>query len=149
MNAFALRIAVFLTLSTASPLAAQGYPGIYADTIRDSNLHDNQFETQRMDRGKHEREIIDISSRPLSLAERQAAWSRNKTEYRRRMLRDGPAAADRWLDQQARRDARQSPTPGTSRKSMKGCKKVRYVTRPTPGFGGGPMTMSRVAVCAD
>ena len=37
--------------------------------------------------------------RPVTLAERQAAWSRNKAEYRRRMLHEGPRAADRWLDQ--------------------------------------------------
>lgn len=37
-------------------------------------------------------------ARPLTLSERQAAWSRNKAEYRRRLQRDGQASADRWLD---------------------------------------------------
>ena len=39
---------------------------------------------------------------PLTLAERQAAWSSNKAEYQRRLLRDGQVSADRWLDGIAR-----------------------------------------------
>lgn len=41
------------------------------------------------------------SDSTLTLAERQAAWSAHKNEYRRRLLRDGQASADRWLDAQA------------------------------------------------
>lgn len=86
----------------------------------------------------------------LSMAERQAAFERHKVEYRRRLLRDGQASADRWLDAQARRaSARARPRPAPSADQAKKCKKVRWVNRATPGFGGGPMTMSRVAVCAD
>ena len=89
------------------------------------------------------------SERALTIAERQAAWSQNKTEYRRRVAQDGQASADRWLDGQARA-MRGEPRPQRqTRKSKKDCKKVRWVNRATPGFGGGPMTMSRVAVCAD
>lgn len=87
--------------------------------------------------------------RPLTLAERQAAWSRNKAEYRRRVVQEGQPAADRWLDQQARGTKTESRAKPRTRASMKDCKKVRWVNRATPGFGGGPMTMSRVAVCAD
>src|SRR5690606_23380489 len=41
------------------------------------------------------------SGRPLTLAERQAAWNDHKAEYRRRVAQDGQRSADRWLDQQA------------------------------------------------
>lgn len=89
------------------------------------------------------------STSSVSMAERQAAWPRNKDEYRRRMLRDGPAAADRWLDEQVRATSTRPRPQATTRTGKKNCKKVRWVNRATPGFGGGPMTMSRVAVCAD
>src|SRR3546814_2394410 len=59
-------------------------------------------------------------SRQVSQAERQAAFSRNKAEYRRRMLRDGPAAANRWLDEQAGAapaDARPRATTRTGKTS--------------------------------
>ena len=99
---------------------------------------------------------------PLTLAERQAAWSTHKTEYRRRLLRDGQASADRWLDAQARtaRGASSTDAPAPMRETTaplaesrpsatKNCKKVRWVNRATPGFGGSGMTMSRVPVCDD
>ena len=99
---------------------------------------------------------------PLTLAERQAAWSTHKAEYRRRLLRDGQASADRWLDAQARtaRGASSTDAPAPMRETTapladtrpsatKNCKKVRWVNRATPGFGGSGMTMSRVPVCDD
>lgn len=89
------------------------------------------------------------TGRPLTVAERQAAWSSNKAEYRRRVVRDGQANADRWLDQQAHAMRSEPRSRSRARASQKDCKKVRWVNRATPGFGGGPMTMSRVAVCAD
>lgn len=99
---------------------------------------------------------IAATARPLTLAERQAAWSSNKDEYRRRVASDGQASADRWLDEQARAthgQARAAPTqsrPAPARRAgAKDCKKVRWVNRATPGFGGAPMTMRRVAICAD
>lgn len=94
-------------------------------------------------------DAAETRARPLTLAERQAVWSSNKVEYRRRMLRDGKASADRWLEQQARGQTPEQRARTTPGKSKKNCKKVRWVNRATPGFGGGPMTMSRVAVCAD
>lgn len=104
---------------------------------------------------RNQSDTAEASARPLTLAERQAAWSKNKEEYQNRLLRDGQASADRWLDEQARGHATEqrpkATTPRTSQKatSKKDCKKVRWVNRATPGFGGGPMTMSRVPVCAD
>lgn len=85
----------------------------------------------------------------LTLAERQALWSGNKAEYRRRLARDGQASADRWLNEQARPDKPKAQPKTTKRTGKKDCKKVRWVNRATPGFGGAPMTMRRVAVCAD
>ncbi len=102
---------------------------------------------QRQDQGQSEA----ATARPLTLAERQAAWSANKEEYRRRAARDGQASADRWLDRQALAARPAEPRKKLQARSAakKDCKKVRWVNRATPGFGGGAMTMSRVAVCAD
>ena len=99
------------------------------------------------------------SDSPLTLAERQAAWSTHKAEYRRRLLRDGQVSADRWLDAQARtaRGASSTDAPAPMRETTpplaesrpsatKNCKKIRWVNRATPGFGGSGMTMSRVPV---
>lgn len=88
----------------------------------------------------------DEAQSAATLAERQRVWSENKAEYRQRVIRDGQASADRWLDQQAHNAGSSSPAAS---KRKKDCKKVRWVSRATPGFGGGAMTMSRVAVCAD
>ncbi|MGJ4727882.1 hypothetical protein [Luteimonas sp. SDU101] len=98
----------------------------------------------------------------LTLAERQAAWSAHKGEYRRRLLRDGQASADRWLDDQVLASRAVQPAPaatpgppteppraGKQPKGTKNCKKIRWVNRATPGFGGSGMTMSRVPVCDD
>lgn len=104
-----------------------------------------------------------VPDRPLTLAERQAAWSEHKAEYRRRLLRDGRAGADRWLDAQALA-ARGTPSSAPAAKppqeaaapratadapDTRNCRKIRWVNRATPGFGGSGMTMSRVPVCAD
>lgn len=102
------------------------------------------------------------ADRSLTLAERQAAWSTHKAEYRRRLLRDGQASADRWLDAQARAARGTSPATAAvpTRKTAalradvrpsgkKNCKRIRWVNRATPGFGGSGMTMSRVPVCDD
>lgn len=91
------------------------------------------------------------AQRPLTLAERQAAWKANEAEYRRRLVNDGQRSADRWLDQQARAKSGSEPS-ATARRNARGkpnCKKVRWVNRATPGFGGTGMTMSRVPICAD
>jgi len=145
-------LAIFVSLGIAAPALAQDWLGVHLDTQREEKMRRHQ-QDMVTDRPVQATSRTSAPSRTVPQADRQAAWSRNKAEYRRRMLRDGPAAADRWLDQQARasvttRAAPATPTP-QARANRKNCKKVRWVNRATPGFGGGPMTMSRVAVCAD
>src|SRR3546814_10983009 len=83
-------------------------------------------------------------SRQVSQAERQAAFSRTKAEYRRRMLRDGPAAANRSLDEQAGA-ATADPRPReTTRPGKTNCQKVPRVHQATPGVGRGPITTNQV-----
>lgn len=84
----------------------------------------------------------------VTRAERQSALQSNQAEYQRRLSRDGRANADRWLEQRAISN-RPSKVKSRTRADLKNCKKVRWVNRATPGFGGSGMTMSRVAVCAD
>lgn len=152
-----MRIAALgLTLVVmTSPAAAQDYLGTHLDTVREETMrrHQQDMVTDRPGETRSKARTATPAQARVSQADRQATWSRNKAEYRRRMLRDGPAAADRWLDQQARASAttRTAPQARTSqsRTGKRNCKKVRWVNRATPGFGGGPMTMSRVAVCAE
>src|SRR3546814_19628347 len=82
-------------------------------------------------------------SRQGSQAERQAAFSRNKAEYRRRLLRDGPAAANRWLDEQAgAAPADHRPTAPTAPGNTS-CKKLPWANRATPGLGRGSTARGR------
>ncbi|HEY0595395.1 hypothetical protein [Sphingopyxis sp.] len=67
------------------------------DAQRWANLRKHQQE-QAKKAAEQRKRGGSVDSKPVTLAERQAAWSRNKSEYRRRMLRDGQASADRWLD---------------------------------------------------
>lgn len=67
----------------------------HLDSQRWNNLRKHQQRQRQRAQQKHKH--AQPADR-VTLAERQAAWSRNKAEYRRRMLRDGPASADRWLD---------------------------------------------------
>ncbi|WP_343521577.1 hypothetical protein [Sphingomonas sp.] len=67
------------------------------DAQRWDNLRKHQ-QRQRQRRRAQQKHRQGQQSGRVTRAERQAAWSRNKAEYRRRMLRDGPASADRWLD---------------------------------------------------
>lgn len=139
-------------LMVTAPVAAQDYLGTHLDTVREETMRRHQQDMSR-DRPKETRSKEGTATGPASLADRQAVWSKNKAEYRRKMLREGPAAADRWLDEQARASGTTTAAPvarpNQRRANPKNCKKVRYVNRATPGFGGGPMTMSRVAVCDD
>lgn len=149
-----LGVSLLLLLMT-SPAMAQDYLGTHLDNIRDDALrgHQQDMVTDRPgERRTRTGRPTTSSQARVSQADRQAAWARNKAEYRRRMVRDGPAAADRWLDRQARLSSSTRTT--TSRTNRAGadtrnCKRIRWVNRATPGFGGGPMTMSRVAVCAN
>lgn len=107
------------------------------------------FIADTADAQQRDRTQSTATARPLTLAERQAAWSSNKAEYQRRVVRDGQSSADRWLDERARASTNQPRPKASTRTKKKNCKKVRWVNRATPGFGGAPMTMRRVAVCAD
>ncbi len=148
MRTIALVLAI---IATTGPVAAQDYLGTHLDTVREETLrrHQQDMVTDRPGERRSKASRRTTSSRQVSQAERQAASSRNKAEYRRRMLRDGPVAANRWLDEQAGAQPVDARPRATTRTSKTNCKKVRWVNRATPGFGGGPMTMSRVAVCAE
>ncbi|HKX89894.1 MAG TPA: hypothetical protein VJM13_11835 [Sphingopyxis sp.] len=69
----------------------------HLDSQRWSNLRKHQQEQAKKAAEQRKRSGA-VDTRPVTLAERQAAWSQNKAEYRRRLLRDGQASADRWLD---------------------------------------------------
>ena len=81
----------------AADVAHAQYLDSYLDAQRWARLREHQQEQQKK-AGQQKPRVRSESTKPVTLAERQAAWSRNKTEYRRRMLRDGQASADRWLD---------------------------------------------------
>src|SRR3546814_5610596 len=136
---------VLALLATTGPVAAQDYLGTHLDSVRDETLrrHQQDMVTDRPGERRSKAPPRTTPSRQVSQAERQAAFSRNKAEYRRRMLRDGPAAANRWLDEQAGAAPADARPRATTRTGKTSCKKVRWVNRATPGFGGGPMTRSR------
>lgn len=159
MHMTSLAALVVAAVATCSPVLAQDWLGSHRNTILEHNPGDHVL--QRQQQGVRMAQSAGEITRLPTMADRQAAWSHNKVEYRQRLLRDGPAAADRWLEQlaaggvkasQADPTVRQSGTPSktvrSSKKSLKSCKRIRYVTRPRPVFGGG-MVLSRVAVCAD
>ncbi len=74
--------------------------GPHLDAQRWNNVrkHQQKQRAQAAERHKAENRAATANARPLTLAERQTAWSRNKAEYRQRVARDGQASADRWLD---------------------------------------------------
>lgn len=96
---------------------------------------------------------------------------RMQAEYARRLLRDGRASADAWAREQGRlfrasleaegicpptADSARPSTQNRSRsarrptgKDGKPCERTRVEQRVTPGFGGAPMSMGMVVVCAD
>src|SRR3546814_18519439 len=74
------------------------------------------------------------STSKVSATQRQAALLRNRTEYRHRMLQEGPSAADRWLDQQARATMNQYRIRPSTRPVKTNCQTVRWVNQLTPGF---------------
>lgn len=86
--------AAITLLATPQPGFAQ-WLNPTLDSQRWDNLRKHQQRQRQRAQQKHRQ---GQQSSRVTLAERQAAWSRNKSEYRRRMLRDGTASADRWLD---------------------------------------------------
>ncbi|MCW4460591.1 hypothetical protein OK349_02650 [Sphingomonas sp. BT-65] len=80
----------------AGPAPAQAqWLDSHLEAQRWNNLRKHQQRQRQRAQQKHRR---GQQSSRVTLAERQSAWSRNKAEYRRRMLRNGTASADRWLD---------------------------------------------------
>lgn len=80
----------------ASPVPAKAQ---WLNPTLDSQRWDNLRKHQQRQRQRAQQQHRQgQQSARVTLAERQSAWSRNKAEYRRRMLRDGTASADRWLD---------------------------------------------------
>jgi len=95
---FLMAIAAGSAIFLADAAQAQ-WLGPYLDAQRWSNLREHQQrQSAKANTRNQAKTPATRSSRPLTMAERQAAWSRNKAEYRQRMLRDGQASADRWLD---------------------------------------------------
>src|SRR3546814_14403918 len=122
---------VLALLATTGPVAAQDYLGTHLDSVRDETLrrHQQDMVTDRPGERRSKAPPRTTPSRQVSQAERQAAFSRNKAEYRRRMLRDGPAAANRWLDEQAGAAPADARPRATTRTGKPSCKKVRWVNR--------------------
>jgi len=88
------------SLFLTSPAQAQ-YLDSYLDAQRWGNLREHQ-QDQRSRTTEQQQRTSPDGTRSVSASERQAAWSRNKAEYRQRLVRDGKSNADRWLDQMAR-----------------------------------------------
>lgn len=86
--------AAAMVFAVPAPVQAQ-WLGPTLDAQRWDNLRKHQ---QRQRQRAQQKRQADRPAGRVTQAERQAAWSRNKAEYRRRMLRYGPASADRWLD---------------------------------------------------
>jgi short subunit dehydrogenase-like uncharacterized protein len=93
-------------IALPSPAAAQ-WLGPHLDAQRYDNLRrhqQRQAERRRQERqGQQQQQQGQQQQQPttsFTMAQRQEAWSRHKAEYRRIMLQQGMAAADRWLDQQ-------------------------------------------------
>lgn len=91
---FLASCAAVMLFAGPAPVTAQ-WLNPHLESQRWNNLRKHQQRQRQRAQQKHRQ---GQQSGRVSIAERQAAWSRNKTEYRRRMLRDGPVSADRWLD---------------------------------------------------
>lgn len=94
----------FMLLAPAPTLAQ--WLGPHVDSQRWSNLRKHQQKVHRRNVEKanattSKAQRQDNPAPKLTSSERQSAWSRHKGEYRKRLLRDGQASADRWLDQTA------------------------------------------------
>lgn len=89
---------IAFTLAAATPAAEPAAPQDFLTPHLESQRYDNlrRHQQRQAKRNRERRATTPASS--ISMAERQSAWNANKSEYRKRMLRDGPASADRWLD---------------------------------------------------
>lgn len=94
-------VAAALILSPVPAAAQMDWLTPHLETKRNDNIRRHQ---QRTAGTGTEAEAAQSQQRDetITMAQRQAAWSRHKAEYRRRLLREGQAGADNWLDQQIR-----------------------------------------------
>ncbi|WP_336969795.1 hypothetical protein [Sphingobium aromaticiconvertens] len=73
------------------------------DAQRMDNLRKHQQRQRAKAAGQqNQAQPAERTARPLTRAERQAAWSIHKVHYQRRVIRDGQASADRWFEARAR-----------------------------------------------
>lgn len=87
-------------LVLTAPAAAMDWLTPSLESQRYSNLLKPQqrLHQQRQKQGEPKPQTQTEPS--ITAAQRQAAWSRHKDEYRKVLLREGHAGAVRWLDQQ-------------------------------------------------
>lgn len=125
----------------------------------------------------HDGGVKKMASARACSAEALPATERRKmeAEYVRRIVKDGKASADAWVQEQGRRFrmklveegacppldadrkvaedaepvARKAPRGKDDNMNDKACTRTRVEQRVTPGFGGAPMTMGMVVVCDD
>lgn len=64
----------------------------YLDTARE------QIQQAQLKQTSPEKHSLTQQDSQVSPAERHAAWSANRAEYRRRLLESGKVSADKWLD---------------------------------------------------
>lgn len=94
-------LAALLTMPVTLP-AQWLNPSLDAQRWNNLRNHQQKIREDRLknqDRQSTETAAQAANRQPLTLAERQTAWSQNKAEYRKRLMSDGKASADRWLDQ--------------------------------------------------
>lgn len=98
MTQLALVAAAVALLAVPGPAMAQ--MDWLTPSLENQRHHNLRRHQQRL-KQRNDPPDRQIQGRPtITPAQRQAAWSRHKTEYRRVLLRQGQPAADRWLDQQ-------------------------------------------------
>jgi hypothetical protein len=94
-----MAVAAAVTAAVAPPvpaLAQMDWLTPHLEIQRQNNIRKHQQGTA----GKKAEANAQPQAAPsVTPAQRQAAWSRHRGEYTLRVLRDGQASADRWLDQ--------------------------------------------------
>ena len=97
-------IGLAVLVATASPpivASAQDTLTPYLESQRWDNVRrTQQAQTQRKDAAEEQEPAKTLP--PITMAQRQKAWSRHKAEYRKHLLRSGQKSADAWLDSEIR-----------------------------------------------
>ena len=98
---------VLLILLAPAPALTQ-WLGPHLDAQRSGNLRKHQQRIHSRNAGSEDKTTSkdkakseDKAAPKLTASERQAAWSRHKTEYRKRLVLDGRKSADSWLERTA------------------------------------------------